>query len=206
MLMGLLSLADVAIYRDQTRGGQPIIARAKVDSRQPVADAPTTPPDGVEGVAVASYGKLLTAQIPGEALLAYTTVLALFPDHNSNYEMGRWIVYFASIVVCVVVVIGAYLARRIDNFHDRDAKTGRSKPWQHLPYFPALTAVFARGVYGLTVPGSALQQLMNAPSFAVVAGSLAVGGGVIMSILAPFLGKGNATKVDEKSSSTESRT
>ena len=206
--MSLLSLADVGIYRDQTSPGQSITAKAKFPSStatrarvpvadvtsQPAADAPTVPSADTGEISVVSYGKLLTAQIPGEALLAYTTLLALFPA-DSNYEPGRWIIYAAAMVVCAAVVIGAYLARRIDNFHDRDAGIGRSKPWRHLPYFPACTAVFAMGVYGLTVPGSALQQSMNAPSFAVVSGCLAVVGGVIMSILAPFLGKGNAAEV-----------
>ncbi|MDT7718566.1 MAG: hypothetical protein QOH09_4558, partial [Pseudonocardiales bacterium] len=42
------------------------------------------------------------------------------------------------------------------------------------------------------------------PEFAVVAGHLAAGGGVIIFNLAPFLDKGSATKVDEKSLSTAS--
>lgn len=47
-------------------------------------------------------------------------------------------------------------------------------------------------VYGLTVPGSPLQFEVSGTAFAIFSGCLAVGGGVMMSIFAPFLGKGNA--------------
>jgi hypothetical protein len=39
---------------------------------------------------------------------------------------------------------------------------------------------------------------MPGTTFAIVAGCLAVGGGVMMSIFAPFLGKGNEAKVAAK--------
>jgi hypothetical protein len=53
-------------------------------------------------------------------------------------------------------------------------------------------------VYGLTVPGSPLQFDVSATAFAIYSGCLAVGGGVMMSIFAPFLGKGNAAKIVAK--------
>jgi hypothetical protein len=59
----------------------------------------------------------------------------------------------------------------------------------HLPYLPVLAAVLSMAVYGLTVPGSPLQFEVSGAGFAILSGCLAVGGGVMMSIFAPFLGK-----------------
>ena len=47
-------------------------------------------------------------------------------------------------------------------------------------------------VYGLAVPGSPLAFAMSPPAFAIASGCLAVGGGVMMSVFAPFLGRGNS--------------
>ena len=59
----------------------------------------------------------------------------------------------------------------------------------HLPYLPVPAAVLSMAVYGLTVPGSPLQFEVSGTGFAILSGCLAVGGGVMMSIFAPFLGK-----------------
>lgn len=61
----------------------------------------------------------------------------------------------------------------------------------HLPYLAAIAAMLSMAVYGLTVPGSPLQSVTGT-AFGLWAGCLAVGGGVLMSILAPLLGNGNA--------------
>lgn len=72
---------------------------------------------------------------------------------------------------------------------------------RHLPYFPALSAMLAMAVSGLTVPGSPLQVSMSGSGFAITSGCLAVAGGIMMSIAIPFLGKGNATAVPAKTPS-----
>jgi hypothetical protein len=165
---------------------------------------------------VASFARLLVAQIPSEALLAYTTLLAVFSVGGGAYNTGRWGLYAAAIVVCGVAVIGGYLAQRDSGFDDTQTgpapgvgsappKADAPAPAQvsalgktHLPYLPVLTAVVSMAVYGLTVPGSPLQFDVSATAFAIYSGCLAVGGGVMMSIFAPFLGKGNAAKIVAK--------
>ena len=62
----------------------------------------------------------------------------------------------------------------------------------HLPVLPTTAAMLSMAVYGLTVPGSPLQFEVSGTAFAIWSGCLAVTGGVLMSIVAPFLGKGNA--------------
>jgi hypothetical protein len=183
------------------------------------AEQPEGQPDGGGHVAaggVASFAQLLVAQIPTEALLAYTTLLALFSVGGGAYNTGRWGLYAATIVVCAVSVIGGYLAQRDYGFDDTQTgpgpgvgsappKADAPGPAQvtalgklHLPYRPVLAAVLSMAVYGLTVPGSPLQFDVSATAFAICSGCLAVGGGVMMSIFAPFLGKGNAAKVVAK--------
>jgi hypothetical protein len=150
------------------------------------------------------------AQIPSEALLAYTTLLALFSVGGPSYNRGRWILYGSAVFTCAVTVIAAYIAKRDYGFeHVARAKSTATEPsssdaeisatsltrvWRltHLPHLPALTAALSMAVYGLTVPGSPLQFELSGPGFGILSGCLAVAGGVMMAIMAPFLGKGNS--------------
>ena len=189
--MSLISVGTIGIQRDLAGRAERIGTSSPAKHAQ---IAPSTTPSGVGPVA--SFGQLLVAQIPSEALLAYTTLLAVFSGAGGGYKTGRWILYGLSLPVCAVVVIGAYWARRDYGFADTmppDATVAQRARQQmaHLPWFPALTAVLAMAVYGLTVPGSALQASTSNSGFAILAASLAVGGGIMMSILAPFLGQGN---------------
>jgi hypothetical protein len=136
-----------------------------------------------------TFGHLVVAQIPGEALLAYTSLLALFAGSADGYRMGRWILYGVSMPVCAAVVLSSYLARRVAVL---GPVGGTRELMRHLPWLPMTTAVTSMGIYGLTVPGSALQVTMSPAGFAITSGCLAVGGGVVMSIFAPFLGRGNS--------------
>ncbi len=232
--MSLLTLASVAVARDLTDAGQPLAKNPALSTmrvlapgpgaEQPAPDAqaaeqPAGQPNGggqVPAGGVASFAQLLVAQIPAEALLAYTTLLALFSVGGGAYNTGRWGLYAAAIVVCAVAVIGGYLAQRDYGFDNTQTgpgpgvgsappKADAPGPAQvtalgklHLPYWPVLTAVLSMAVYGLTVPGSPLQFDVSATAFAICSGCLAVGGGVMMSIFATFLGKGNAAKVVAK--------
>jgi hypothetical protein len=144
---------------------------------------------GADSTAPATFGQLVVAQIPAEALLAYTSLLALFSASTDGYRTGRWILYIVSLPICAAVVLSSYVARRNAVF-GADARTGSLR--RHLPWLPMTTAVIAMGIYGLTVPGSALQQSMSATGFAITSGCLSVGGGIVMSTFAPFLGRGNA--------------
>lgn len=227
-------MASVAIARDLGAPGQPL---AKVAIRPtmrvlavgadvgqpapvgqlagPAAEQAAGQPDA-DGEApagsVAGFAQLLVAQIPGEALLAYTTLLALFAVGGGSYNAGRWGLYAGAIVVCAAAVLGGYFMQRDYGFDDTRTTpapaVGSAPPTAdapapaqvtalaklHLPYLPILTAVLAMAIYGLTVPGSPLQFEVSGTAFAICSGCLAVGGGVMMSIFAPFLGKGNAAK------------
>lgn len=138
---------------------------------------------------VATFGQLVVAQIPGEALLAYTTLLALFSASGDGYRTGRWILYGVSLPVCAAVVLSSYLARRAAVV---GAVAVPASCVRHAPWLPMTTAVIAMGIYGLTVPGSPLQQTMSPIGFAITSGCLSVGGGIVMSIFAPFLARGNS--------------
>ena len=252
-------MAAVAVGRDHADQGQPLAKSAlathfrtttavQAEQGQPIpapgATPPATPPTGVAG-----FGQLLVAQIPSEALVAYTTLIALFSASGGVYQAGLWAVYGAAIVVCGAAVLAGYLAQRTYGFADTDgdAKTptepnppvpalitavgpdtvaitaaGAAVPpgpgqgsggsasaaaagpaagggtGLHLPILPACTAMLAMAVYGLTVPGSPLQSAVSGPAFGIWAGCLAVGGGIMMSIFAPFLGRGNAAVPKQK--------
>jgi hypothetical protein len=189
--MSLLSLASIGLRRDLTDPGQPL-----PDVKKTLT--PTAPSD------VASFGQLLVAQIPTEVLVPYTTLLAVFASVGASYQVGRWIVYALAVALCPVSVIIAYLAQADYDFEESDPAKEPSTPratgvaWstrlRHLPILPATSGLLAMGIYGLTLPGSALAGAMARTSFGVVSASLAVGGGVILSMLAPFLGKGNGAR------------
>jgi hypothetical protein len=195
--MSLISMSTVGIQRD------------------------LAPPGRRDTFSVGGFGQLLVAQIPSEALLAYGTLLAIFGVGGSDYKIGRWVLYGVVVAVCPAVVVTTYLAKRTYGFDDpppkkpappivinpldivspaSDAEVGatpdpkrRGNP--HLPILPALAAAAAMAVYGLTIPGSALQYSVSNTGFGIIAGCLAVGGGLMMSILAPFLGQANNARV-----------
>lgn len=228
--MSLLTLASVAVARDLAGAGEPL-AKDRAAPKMPAvaggagqgqpaseAQTPEHPTTGGETPAgsIAGFAQLLVAQIPSEALLAYTTLLALFSTVGVSYNVGRWGVYAAAIVVCALTVLVGYLAQRDYRFDDAQtspapditsapASVDTPAPAQvtesgklHLPYLPVLAAVLSMAVYGLTVPGSPLQFEVSGTAFAICSGCLAVGGGVMMSIFAPFLGKGNGAKAVPK--------
>jgi hypothetical protein len=229
--MSLFSLASVAVARDLVPLGQALPKNATMSelgnlalgvrqSQPPSGGQPAAHPaepivgqSGLEreaqGGSIAGFMQLLVAQIPSEALLAYTTLLALLSVGGASYNTWRWGLYAAAIVTCAVAVLASYLAQRNYGFEDTQpvpepvagltlAAAVASAPAQtsglvklHLPYLPVLAAVLSMAVYGLTVPGSPLQFDVSRSAFAICSGSLAVGGGLMMSIFAPFLGKGN---------------
>jgi len=215
--MSLFSLTSLAIARDIAGPGEPVpsgrpgrqaVAQAVSEAaarRGAAAAGPGQPtpihadPSGsTTAGSVAGFAELLVAQIPSEALLAYTTLLALFSVGGSSYNTGRWILYGAAIFACAATVMTSYLAQRNYGFDDtaRDAGTPATSPGRHsrrthLPYLPTFTAVMSMAVYGLTVPGSPLQYDLSGPGFGILSGCLAVAGGVMMAAIAPFLGKGN---------------
>jgi bacteriorhodopsin len=195
--VSLISIGTVGVYRDLANKAERIAASAQVTpGRQVAHPGPATAADtrtGQDAGSLASFGQLLVAQIPSEALLAYTTLLAVFSAAGSGgYKTGRWVLYAASLPACAAVVISAYLAKRNYAVTDDAAhKTKLPSTLVHLPWFPALTAVLAMAVYGLTVPGSPLQASLSSTGFAITAGCLAVAGGLMMSLFTPFLGKGN---------------
>jgi hypothetical protein len=157
------------------------VSRDLAAPKEPISIAPADSGAG----ATAGFGQLVVAQIPGEALLAYTTLLALFSASSTGYQTGRWILYGLSLPACAAVVLSAYVA-------GHGALVTGSPASLHLPWLPMATAVIAMAIYGLSVPGSPLQQSMSDTGFAITAGCLSVGGGIVMSIFAPFLGRGNS--------------
>lgn len=199
--MSLLSIGAVAIYRDLAPRAARISANAGIN-----ADASAGPhpgpatartagngPGSVQDAgSVASFGQMLVAQIPSEALVAYTTLLAVFSIGAGGYQPGRWVLYALSLPACAAAVLCSYLAKRGYGFaHAPVEAPGLRARIGHLPWLPMVTSVLAMAVYGLTVPGNALQHSMSATGFGITAGCLAVGGGLMMAGFAPFLAKGN---------------
>lgn len=176
--MSLALAGTLAVSRDLAQPHQPI--------RCPVSPAPGRPADPAAGVA--SFSHLVIAQIPTEALIAYTTLLALFSVSADGYRPARWAVYFASLPVCAAVVYACYLRQLTTR-----VPTVGSVPRPVPPWLCMGTSVLAMATYGLTVPGSPLQFTMSGPGFAITSGCLSVLGGLAMSIFAPFLGRGNRT-------------
>ena len=175
--MSLISLSAIGLERDQAKAGS-------------IADN--------------NFGRLLVAQIPSEALVAYAALLAVFGVAGSSYVVGRWILYGAMVAICPVVVITSYLAKRTYGFVDpipptppatvvanpldvvspaADAEVGavpdpKNRTRRHLPILPAAAAMGAMAIFGLTIPGSALQYATSNVAFGIIAGCLAVGGRV----------------------------
>jgi hypothetical protein len=148
------------------------------------------------GNGAGSFAQVLVAQIPGEALVAYTTLLALFSRSGDSYVLGRWVLYGATVAVCGVIVLTTYLAQRDYEFHlPRGGRRNGRLAQAHLPILPMVSAMLAMAAYGLTVPGSPLQAAVSADGFAMCSASLAVAGAVAMTILSPFLSTGNAARV-----------
>jgi lipoprotein-anchoring transpeptidase ErfK/SrfK len=225
--MSLFSLASVAVARDLTARGQPLGKDATLSNLGAGAPAPGASPAGEPTVdpaattgTIASFTQMLVAQIPSEALLAYTTLLALFTVGGGRYNVGRWSLYAAAIILCAATVLCSYLVQRKYGFDDGQT-ADTSDPVQiggpsklHLPYLPIVAAALSMAVYGLTVPGSPLQYQLPGTTFAICSGCLAVGGGMMMSLFAPFLGKGNganalakhATSLPQSQPFTETQT
>jgi hypothetical protein len=229
--MSLLTMSSVAIQRDHAQAPEaiqiqrfPDATGASSTTSFPVSPGTPSSASNSAGRSVTNFGQLLVAQIPSEALLAYTTLLALFAAGGTGYKTGRWILYAVAVLICPVVVISAYIAKRNYTFQDppRNAPPAPSTQLTtspdetlsvgdfpaiqpaprtplHLPVLPAVTATASMAVYGLTVPGSALQQSVSGVGFGIIAGCLAVGGGIMMSIFVPFLGQGNGAEVDPAS-------
>jgi hypothetical protein len=202
--MSLVSLSSLAVARDLTPGGQPLSAVSKGIPAAGPTIGPTpanasTPPIG----SIAGFAQLLTAQIPSEALIAYTTLLALFYTLGKPYNTGRWVLYGLSVFACGATLLAAYFAKRNYTLQvpagaplQAPADQGSSGVLGslrrlHLPYLPTFAAMLSMAVYGLTVPGSPLQFAVSGAAFSVLSGSLSVGGALVMSMIAPFLGKGN---------------
>jgi len=127
--MSLLSMALIGIGRDLAGADEKLARDAAVSKTRLVpspartAAAPGPPVAGggaQQSATVATFGQLVVAQIPSEALLAYTTLLALFTAAGSatSYRVGRWLVYGAAIVVCAASVMAGYFAQRDYAFID----------------------------------------------------------------------------------------
>lgn len=179
--MSLVLAGSVAVSRDLADPGKPIQCPTVPASSTPVANPPT---------ATTNFSHLIVAQIPTEALLAYTTLLALLSVAKDGYHQARWAIYLVSLPVCGSVVFASYLRQRTYR-----PRRSRSKARVRVPWLSITTTVIAMGVYGLTVPGSPLQYTMSGTGFAVTSGCLSVAGGLVMSIFAPFLGQGNRLTV-----------
>jgi hypothetical protein len=128
--MSLLTLGSVAIGRDLAGQGDPLAKDATVSKTRLVlagdqtTEPPTTGLADTPTASVASFGQLLVAQIPSEALIAYTTLLALFSASGGSYTTALWVVYGAAILVCAVAVLAGYLGQRDYAFDDTGGAQG----------------------------------------------------------------------------------
>ena len=75
---------------------------------------------------VAGFGQLLVAQIPSEALIGYTTLLAVFSAGHGSYQAGRWALYAVSLPACAAVVISSYLVKRNYDFASNQGGDGEA--------------------------------------------------------------------------------
>ena len=109
--MSLLTMGTIAVGRDLADQGQPL-----ADSAAVARELTKPSDDGSAGVPLASpasFGKLLVAQIPTEALIGYTTLLALFTaGGKGEYTIGRWALYGVTILVCALTVFVSYFAQK----------------------------------------------------------------------------------------------
>jgi hypothetical protein len=171
--MSLLQAGKVGVCRDQAHPAQPIRLPGPIGTGGPAG--------------AGTFGQLVAAQIPSEALLAYISLLALFSATDGGYLAGRWVLYGLSLPICAAAVASSYFARR-------PVDAGARTSVRRLPWLPMSTSVCAMAVYGLSVPGSALEASMSGTGFAITAGCLSVGGGLMMSLFAPMLARGNAIR------------
>lgn len=204
--MSLLTLGAIGVGRDLANTGDLVTADSvahrprRTRAARAAHGAAELPASTGTSADVATFGQLLVAQIPSEALLAYTTILALFAaaEPDQSYKAGRWVVYVGAILVSAAGVLASYTSQRHYGFADSQphaggqaAKKESSLARLHLPVLPMISAVASMAIYGLSVPGSPLQFALSGTAFTIWAGSLAVSGGVVMSIFATVLGKGN---------------
>ena len=122
--MSLVSLTSVALARDLAAPGEPIKSDVTKDLAHLSAPAGSAQhsdgdTDPRAGGSVAGFTQLLVAQIPSEALLAYTTLLALFYVGGPSCNAGRWILYGSAIFACVATVTAGYIAQRQYGFGHR---------------------------------------------------------------------------------------
>jgi hypothetical protein len=188
--MSLVLAGSVAVSRDLAEPGKPIACPTRP------ALPPSTTPNAAPSTTT-NFSHLVVAQIPTEALLAYTTLLALLSVSEDGYHVARWAIYLVSLPICAAVA--SYLRQRTYRSRRRRSKARTTVPWLSIT-----TTVIAMGIYGLTVPGSPLQYSMSGTGFAVTSGCLSVAGGLVMSIFTPFLGQGNRLPAPRSSRSRSS--
>jgi hypothetical protein len=188
--MSLVLAGSVAVSRDLAEPGRPIECPTRPALPSNLTQDPNPP------TSTASFSHLIVAQIPSEALLAYTTLLALLSVSENGYHEARWAIYLVSLPMCGAVVLASYVRQR--TYQPR--RRPRSKARFPVPWLSITTTVIAMGIYGLTVPGSALQSAMSGTGFAITSGCLSVAGGLVMSTFTPFLGHGNRVTVPGTSS------
>lgn len=219
--MSLACMASLAIARDLAPAGQPLNTPATgsaggdlpppappsglpySQSEMPTMGPTTTLPRARELGQIASsaplvdtaagFAQLLAAQIPAEALVAYTTLLALLYRADGSYNTGRWVLYGFSVIACGATIFAAYCAKRNYTLHPGAGGVAGGMALRGIrpPYLPIAAAMLSMAVYGLTVPGSPLQFNVSESAFTLLSGSLSVGGAMMMTILTPFLGTGN---------------
>lgn len=215
--MSLACMASLAIARDLAPAGQPLNSPATGSAGGDLP--PPAPPHSQSEMAMgptvtlprtnergeiatsapqvdtaAGFAQLLAAQIPAEALVAYTTLLALLYRDDGKYNTGRWVLYGFSVIACGAIILATYCAKREYALHpgNRDIAAVGALCAMRAPYLPIAAAMLSMAVYGLTVPGSPLQFSVSEDAFTMLSGSLSVGGALMMTILTPFLGTGNA--------------
>jgi hypothetical protein len=139
----------------------------------------------------------LTSAIPTEPLAAYTAaigILAGIPASGADagkYLPFRWAAFVVFLVITAAAVLSGYRSKR-DSAWPVGVVADPTEP-RRWPSLEMMTAMTAAATWGLAMPGSALNTQLSKNAAIISAGSIAIGGSVILYFLSSSLTKPSST-------------
>jgi hypothetical protein len=181
-IMSISALTTLAVERERAAPGS-----GKVMGGKKGIGAAGVPQD---------FKDALVAAIPTEPLSAYTAALGILvgiPIAGANaegkYLPFRWAAFAVFILATVSTVIVSYtLKRRSPGPVGVEAAAQTSKP-RPVPWAEMFAAAIAAAAWGLAMPGSALNTQLSGNPARITAGSIAIGGAALLSVVSLFLTK-----------------